>query len=519
VSVKNPTTPEATIPWTGKQIGAKVKAAIQRKELWVTHYREAMQYITPQRETFYRHTPGEKKARQQFDNTAMEAIQVFASRIMSTITPSWQTWSEFRAGSDIPEDAKSDIDKQLSEANKILFDFINHSNFTTQATETYLDIGYGTGGMIVEEGDLEDLLVFTNIPLSQLYLEEGPDSAVRSVYRIMNPLASNLRTMFPNGNFSKGVEDLITKESDSRIEIVTGSMFDPKSKLHFQIVLEKGENHLVQHHTEKTSPYIIPRWSVIPGEIYGRGPAIDMLPTVKTLNKMTEFNLKHAAMAVSGAYTAVTDGVINPYNVKIQPNTVIPVKAPDSLQPLPMAGSPDFSQFVRSELREDIKKAFFADPMPSFDDPVRTATEISIRNSNMLKNSGAQLGRLKSEWIEPIIERCVDILQRTGKLPPISVDGRQVTIKHTSPLAKIEDQEDLLGFNDFISTMERLEPHSPGLMALTTKLEDVPSFLAAKYGGFETLIRTKTESEQAAQTVMDTGESLAAGVGEVENVV
>jgi len=507
MSIKNPQKPENPIPWTNEQICSKFKAAKGRKDQWVTHYREAFQYVTPNRETFYEHHPGDKKTRLQFDNTAMEAIQVFGSRIMATITPSWQVWSEFRAGSDIPEEEQEDINKQLSEQNSILFDFINHSNFTTQASETYLDIGYGTGGMVIEEGDLDDLLVFTNIPLSQLYLEEGPDSSIRSSWRLMTPMASNLGTMFPKGNFSQATNKLIEKDSDSRVEVITGSMFDPKSKLYYQIVFELGEKHLVQVHTEETNPYIIPRWSVIPGEIYGRGPALDMLPTIKTLNKMTEFSLRHAAMAVSGAYTAVSDGVINPYNIQIKPNTVIPVKAPDSLQPVPMAGSPDFSNFVRSELREDIQKAFFANPMPSFNDPVRTATEMSIRNSEMLKNSGAQLGRLKSEWIEPIIARCVAILKARGKLADITIDGREVTIKHTSPLAKIEDQEDLMGFNDFLTTMERLEPHSPGLLATTVKLEEVPSYLAGRYGGFEQLIRTTQEAEELSEKVIAAGEA------------
>lgn len=519
MSTKDPGKPEAKMPWTGKQIGQKFTTAQNRKNTnWVSVYREAMQLVTPQRETFYKHAPGEKKTQRQYDNTAMEAIEVFASRIMATVTPSWQMWSEFRAGSDIPEADRDDINKQLAESNKILFDFINHSNFTTQAGETYLDIGYGTGAMIIEEGDAEDLLVFTNIPLSELYIEEGPDSSVRSVYRLIKPLASNLSTMFPKAKWSSDVKKAIDKGTDERFEIITGSLFDPKSKLYFQIVMENDSNHLAQHHTETTNPYIVPRWSVIPGEIYGRGPALKMLPTIKTLNKMTEFVLRAASMAVSGAYTALSDGVLNPYNVKIRPNAIIPVKAPDSLQPVPLSGSPEFGQLVRSELVEDIKRAFLADPMPSFNDPVRTATEISIRNSNMLKNSGAQLGRLKSEWVEPVIERCVDILQKNGKLPKISIDGREVTIKHTSPLAKIEDQEDLIGFNEFLNTMGVMEQYSPGLTALTVKLEKAPSYLANKFGGFEELMRTKQETEETAATVVQTGEALAqaAGAGEID---
>ena len=290
-------------------------------------------------------------------------------------------------------------------------------------------------------------------------------------------------------------------------------MFDPDSKKFVQVVMEKESANIVQFHIENTNPYIVPRWSVIPEEIFGRGPAIKMLPTIKSVNKMAEFELKAAAMAVSGAYTVVSDGVVNPYNMQIKPNMMIPVSAPDTIQPLSLSGSPEFNALVMSKMQEDIKLAFLAEPMPGFNDPVRTATETQIRNSNFLKKSGAQLGRLKSEWIEKVISRSVDILQRVGKLPPISVDGRQVTIKHTSPLAKIEDQEDLIGLSDLMSFMERIEPLSPGITGLTIKLEEVPNFVAQKTGGLEQLIRTPTETQEAAQTVMQTGQALAEGAG------
>ena len=111
MSYKDPKT-EETLPWNSAQLLARFESAQTRKDTWVTLYREAMQYITPQREAFYDHAPGEKKTRLLYDNTAQEAIDIFASRIMSTITPSWQIWSEFRAGSDVPEDQADDLNKK-----------------------------------------------------------------------------------------------------------------------------------------------------------------------------------------------------------------------------------------------------------------------------------------------------------------------------------------------------------------------------------------------------------------------
>lgn len=525
MSYSDPGKPSGSLPFTAEELCKRFDSAVQRKMQWVTIYREAMQYVMPNRETFYIHTPGQKKSQLMYDSTAQDAADIFASRIHSTITPSWQVWSEFRAGSDIPDDQKEDINKALNKVNKIVFDYINHSNFTSQANECYLDLCIGTAAMLVERGEGDTLIENSSIPLSELFLEEGPDGKIQTNFRQMKAPARVLAQKFPNAEWSESISKAIADNSEKAFEVVMASVYVPKERKWYQVLFERGKEKkgykkINQYHVEDTNPWIIPRWTVTSNEIYGRGPAIKKLPDIKTLNKMTEFTLRHAAMAVSGAYLAVEDGVINPYNIRIQPNTIIPVKAADSLRPLPMSGSPDYSELVKRDLVEGINKAFLANPMPGFNDPVRTATEISIRNSEMLKNAGAQLGRLKSEWVEPYMARVVDILRQEGKIPKIAIDGREVTLKHTSPLAKIEDQEEIQGFQQYIGMIAGLEAYSPGLVALTTKLESVPSWLAHKLGGFEDLVRTQSEAQGLAETVVQTGQAMAeqagGGMGEGE---
>jgi hypothetical protein len=93
----------------------------------------------------------------------------------------------------------------------------------------------------------------------------------------------------------------------------------------------------------KGSPWVISRYMKVSGEVYGRGPLLTALPDIKTLNKTLELLLKNASLAVSGAYTAADDGVLNPQTVKIVPGAIIPVARNggpqgDSLKPLPRSG-------------------------------------------------------------------------------------------------------------------------------------------------------------------------------------
>ena len=75
------------------------------------------------------------------------------------------------------------------------------------------------------------------------------------------------------------------------------------------------ENNIVSTGTFETNPYIVFRWSVASGELYGRSPIMRALPDIKTANKVVELVLKNATIAVSGIWQADDDGVINLNNI------------------------------------------------------------------------------------------------------------------------------------------------------------------------------------------------------------
>jgi len=99
----------------------------------------------PEKETFDDHANGQKKRQDLFDDTAVEALDRFAARTQSQVVPAWRTWCQFKTGSEVPDESKQEIEEYLEEATKVLFDHINHSNFSTQIQEAFLDMGISTG--------------------------------------------------------------------------------------------------------------------------------------------------------------------------------------------------------------------------------------------------------------------------------------------------------------------------------------------------------------------------------------
>ena len=267
------------------------------------------------------------------------------------------------------------------------------------------------------------------------------------------------------------------------------------------VVLEKDSVAVIFAQTYEVSPWIVPRWMTVPGEIYGRGPVMNVLPTIKTTNKVKEFILKNAHLTIAGAYTAADDGVLNPYTMRVTPGIVIPVgsnaNSNPSLKALERSGDFNVGDFILQDLQESIKMALFNN-MRRAEGPVKSATEIALDNKELVEDIGSSFGRLQTEFVEKVLKWVVYVLRKNGKIPEIKVDGKEITLKHTSPLAKAQDTEDLLVFQQYVETVSMLGEET---LMIGTKVEDVPAFVGKALGVKQELLRTKTERKEVMTTI------------------
>lgn len=483
----------------------RFQKAKERRELWRSLFQEAYDFALPQKETFNFHSPGQSKNRHIYDSTATTGVRTYAARIQSAHTPPWRNWMDFVAGTDTPKADRDGLNKKLEDSTDVFFNHLNESDYSNQSTESDQDLAISTGALLFEEGDEmqgEPLFKFTSIPLSQLYLESG-EGAKNTGWREHEIPARQLPMMWPEGNFGKDLDDKIAKTPDEKVKIINGVL--KSDGLFHQLIIHEASKQLIFTQTFITSPLIIYRTNVVPGETYGRGPVLDVLPDIRTANKVKEYILKNGALQMTGVYTAVSDGTWNPHTVRIAPGSIIPVgsnsnQAP-SLRPLENSGRLDVGQIILEELQANINQALFANPMGEVGDPVKSATEQMLRTQEMLRTSGASFGRLNTEKIKPLVERGVDILSRAGRLPKIKVDGKEVGIKMQSPLAKAEEQEEFQAFQVWWSQMLQLPPE---VLALGAQIENIPAWTAEKLGlPISELTRTKEEIAEASQKIQE----------------
>lgn len=489
-------------PLSLEQIIKRKNQAKKIKDEWRSHLKECYKYSIPERDTLDESNQGKKKNVEVYDSTAIIATQKYANRMQTQVCPPWRNWLKLEAGSEVPEEQHDEVNKYLEKVTQIIFDHINHSNFDTQIHEAFLDLAISTGAILVEAGDgMNSSLNFRSVSLSEIIPEQTQSGRIENVYREFKIPVRDIKELWANAKLSSEMEQDLAKNNECEEELcecVYEYTNDKKEERYRHILFSEKQKHILLEEDLTSNPFVVFRESVIAGETIGRGRIMTLLPDIKTLNKIVEFNLKNASLAISGIYTASDDGVINPYTLRIQAGAIIPVgsNANDNptLRALERSGDFNLAQLIIQEYRELINNYMFAQPFGQMSEtPVRTATEMTIRQEDLVQTSASAFGRMQTELLEPLLKRVVDILKKQGKIPEFKVDGKEVTIKFTSPLSRSQDLEELSALQNFMQNVAMLPPE---LLQMTVKMEELPKFIADKTGMPSSLIRTKAEVEE-----------------------
>ena len=458
-------------------------AAQSRKQPWEKTYEEALAFAAPHR----RGGSSSGGFNQVYDSTAMTAYQKFASNLQMSLVPPFKKWVNFVPGRLIDEADRPRLAKPLEEIKDAFFSYLQVSNFDTEIAQSLLDLGLGTGAILVQKGQGNQPLHFTAVPLAQLYLEEGAKGTVGSVFRCHSVPAGMISETWPDVSLGAELEKTAGKTPNKEVELIEGTtpatieVTNPKTgkketKDGFvYTVIEPKKKHVLVRREMKSSPWVVFRYSVFPGEVYGRGPLLQALPDIKTLNKTKELILKNASLSVAGAYTVADDGVVNIDNIRIQPGALIPVASNGgavngpTLTPLPRSGDFNVGQILIEELRRSVNDMLFADPFGALDLPTKTATEVALRQQALAKQMGNAFGRLQFELLAPLVNRILHVLEEQGliDLSDFRVDGGVIDIEHLSPLALAQEQSELTNLLRYGETMTQL--FGPQLGLLLTK--------------------------------------------------
>ncbi len=404
-----------------KNLQQMYRRALDMRAPWINRWDSAMRYTIP--------TTDDDMAT-LFDATASDAADNLAASIYSLLTPPESLWvSLVPEGPDSPDAVAATMALRAN---------LNDSNFYTTIHQCYMDlIVLGTACLFMAENPIgaASAFSFTAIPMRDIAILNG------AVFHTATMPAREVMEKYPSWTPPADLRDTIKQDPETPLRLVQSLIGTD-----FVAWLDVGgdiENNIVATGKFETNPYIIFRWSVASGELYGRGPVLRALPDIKTANKVVELVLKNATIAVSGIWQADDDGVINLSNINLTPGAIIPKAVGSSgLTPLSSGADFDVSQIILKDLRERIRHALLADRLGLLSEKEMTATEILARNADMVRILGATYGRLLHEFIRPLVERGLQILSRRGVIDKIRLHS-DAELKYIAPITKMAIAENM----------------------------------------------------------------------------
>jgi len=439
------------------------------KSTWSDHWQEILDYVMPRKaEVTVNYGKGQKRTENLFDSTAIHANTLLAASLQGTLTSASLPWFHLKV-TDENLNQRRDVAVWLEDCRNRMYKAFNSSNFNTEVHEFYLDItSIGTSCLEVEEVEETGQMSFRSLHISEYFVTENKRGEIDTLYRKFDYSARQAVQRWGDAVGEK-VNKAYKENPDKKFSFVHCVMpseeYEGMTKLPFVSIYIGIEDKKVVHEGGYNEmPYLVTRWSKASGEEYGRSPAYNALPDIKTLNKAVELGLKAWAKAIDPPLMVEDDGVIG--RVVTKPGGLTTVRRDGAVKEMGIGARFDVSDMKETELRGSIKQAFFSDQLELQSGPQMTATEVQVRYELMQRLLGPTLGRFQTEFLNPLIDRCFAIMQRNEQFLPAPevLNGIRVDIEYVGPLARSQRMEEAVAVERLYEMAGMLAQMTPEIM-------------------------------------------------------
>jgi hypothetical protein len=491
-----------------KEIRQRSKDAWQRKLHYERQLREIYEYGMPFRDpagmdSLTEQQEGQNRTDKIFDGTMPAAALRFAGRLQRDLVPLFQDFFALEAGPLIPDgDGRKELTEEFQKIGKMASGVLASGSFHMRFHEMAMDLFAGTGAMTITRGDQAEPARFRSVPITEIALEEGPFGDIWGIDWRKDYKARHLKNVWPNGKYSRALEDKIRNEPNADIKIHQHTTFEAdEGRWKLRVWRDAGEDdsEVFWEESYRTSPWIIPRFFVVPGEPYGRGLAHLGLPSAKTTNKARELALMAGAFAVMGLWARRDDGVFNPDTATFEPLAMWNVASTGgplgpTLQRLDVPHNFDISSFVIEDERQQMKMAMMDDALPPMSGAVRSPTEIAERMQQLSQDLGGVYGRLTLEIVAPLVQRVIDILEQMGFLETnLTIDQMITQVRVIAPIAAGQQAQKVQQTASWLEMIAML--FGPQAVHMFARTEKIAPDIGRWMGVAEEHIRSNAEVE------------------------
>lgn len=423
---------------------------------WEAHWREVAELVRPNQNMFQQHqrSQGDKRNQKIFDDTAQLALPKFGAAVISMAFPATQQYQKltFDGGDELEDDI--DVKRWFEQVTTLIFKmrYGPHANFQAQSGETVLDVGaFGTGVLFVD--DVVGVGIrYKSFPLAETYIAEDAWGRINRLHRKFEYTAQQAMSMFDPARLSEGIRNAATKAPLTKFFflhcVYENVSYDAKQMLHpvngkrfASHYIEVATRAVVDEGGYRTFPFAVMRYETSPREVYGRSPAMKVLPTIKTLNEMMKTVLRAGQMVVAPPIMLTDDASLSAFDLRSNAlnHGYVDNNGRALAMPFQTNAKVDFGMDMMSAMREAINDAFLVTLFRILvSEPQITATEAMLRAQEKGQLLAPTMGRAQAELLGVVTERELDILAANGALPPMPPSlikaGGSYKVEYQSPL-------------------------------------------------------------------------------------
>jgi len=454
----------------GETLSARFGALKTDRLFWHDTWEELADYLLPREGGFTTPiTKGERLNAKIYDSTGPHALQIAASGLYARATNPASKWFNLKVGKDFKDDREVQI--WLEDTRDRMSAVIN-TQLPEVLFQTYQSmLGFGTAIMFIDE-DPKTIIRGHAFKLKDCYLQQDGNGDITKVYRRKEFTLAQAEDVFGTANLPSEMHELM-RGTDKHTNLQMHEFFhyvgprvgfnpskshDPLNMPMESVWVHASSNKVVKDSGFQEDPYMTPRLDVIPTETYGRGPGLQALPDIRSVNQLMYFQLDGAGLALRPPLDVPEDAYASP--LQLFPGAENENQDRSGRKATAMfdvAGNLGISFQMVEERRAAIRQTFFNDQLQLINNRDMTAFEVDKRSQQQMMLMGPWQGRIEKELLNKIIDRVFPIMERRSLFAeaPKQLDDVEIKVTYESPLARAQRRVDVAAIDQ---TMEFIMP-------------------------------------------------------------
>ena len=378
----------------------------------------------------------------------------FVTEIVNDFMSPDKPWCERGPGMDLPDGVWDKVKGEVLKGDQKIFSAMRAANLYSEVAKAfYPDLAIGTVGLWIERPHSSKAIVNSAVPLRELEINLGPYGDIDDRFVTRWTRNVHVRELVGEEIWNKMHGDLkkeIGDKAKERTQVVFGfwRIWADKSDEVWQHVVMVGKtgNNLVHDAVlkgEGCCPLWIGRFNPTADSPWAQGPLIQGLPSLRQideaelmLSENAELSLRPPTTFPSASFSNVEQGFESGYAYPIEPGHEGAIK---NIYDAPPANPENYA--YENKLKK-LRKLFYVDlPEQTGDTPPSLGQWLDerARAQRRIGTPGLPFWRDLSQ----IFIRYKYLLEKSGSINPITVDGRAVAMLPRNPAEAAAQQQEL----------------------------------------------------------------------------